>query len=359
MSNLTEGVDYVGELDNHKPSVSVIVPCRNERDHIEAVLRSILSQEPPVGGFEVIVADGMSNDGTRDILFRLAAECASLRVVDNVNQIIPTGLNTAIKAARGRVIVRMDAHTRYAIDYVQQCIAVLNETGADNVGGPWVAKGLGLVGRAVAAASHSGFAVGGARCHQLTYEGIVDTVYLGCWRADVLQRLQFFDEEFLRSEDDELNLRLTRSGGKIWQSPRIKSWYHPRESLRGLFQQQTQNGYWKVRVMQKHKTPASVRHLVPIISMILSVFLLVLALSWPGALWVWIGLVGLYGICNLFASVLTAKHDGWYLLPVLPLIFGCYHCGYAWGFLRGVLDFVILRRKADASFARLTRSSTE
>ena len=288
------------------PTVSVIVPCRNEKDYIENSIRSILAQEPPPGGFEVIVADGMSDDGTRDILKRLTEEDSRLRVVDNPERIIPAGLNSAIRAAHGKIIVRMDAHTDYAPDYVRQCFAVLHETGADNVGGPWIAEGKGFIGRAIAAAFQSAFAVGGALCHRSDYEGTLDTVYLGCWPIEVFERIGLFDEEFVRSEDDEFNLRLTRAGGKIWQSPRIKSWYHPRESLGSLLQQQVQYGYWKVRVIQKHKIPASIRHLIPG-CFVLSLIFLALASPWSRvALWGWIGLAGLYLLCNLAASILTA-----------------------------------------------------
>src|SRR5262249_34269731 len=137
-----------GDASSAEPAVSIVVPCRNEADHIEAALRSILAQETPRGGFEVIVADGMSDDGTREIIQQLADEDSRLRCIDNPRQIVSTGLNHAIQAARGEVIVRMDAHTEYAVNYVRECVAVLEETGADNVGGPWVAKGRGFTSEA-------------------------------------------------------------------------------------------------------------------------------------------------------------------------------------------------------------------
>src|SRR5262249_37522272 len=137
------------------------------------------------------------------------------------------------------------------------------ETGADKVGGPWVAEGKGYVGRAIAAAFQSPFAVGGARGHDPNYEGIVDLVYLGCWRRGVFDWFGLFDEELVRNQDDEFDLQLIRAGGTIWQSPRIRSWNQPRGSLRTLFLQYMQYGYWKVRVIQKHKIPASTRHLMP------------------------------------------------------------------------------------------------
>ncbi len=336
-------------------AVSIIVPCSNERDHIEACVRSILTQELPPGDFEIIIADGISTDGTRHILKELEEEYPQLRVIDNPGHIVASGLNAAIRAAQGKIITRMDAHTEYASDYVCQCLAVLQETCADNVGGPWVAKGKGYVSRAIAAAFRSPFASGGARGHDPGYEGVLDTVYLGCWPREIFDRIGFFDEELVRNQDDEFDLRLVRAGGKIWQSPRIRSWYRPRSSLRALFRQYVQYGYWKVRVIQKHKIPASARHLVPG-GFVLSLIMLPLAaLWWPFAGWGWLGLVGTYTVCNVAASFLTAARQGWILFPLLPLVFACYQLAYGYGFLRGIWDFFLLRRSPSRTYTDLTR----
>src|SRR5215510_12057455 len=342
---------------SNSPEASIIVPCRNERDHIESCLRSILAQKPPTGGFEIVVADGMSDDGTREILKRLRDEYPSLRIIDNPQRIVSSALNEAIKAARGDIIIRMDAHTEYASDYVRECIKVLRETQADNVGGPWRAKGNGVIGGAIAAAFQCPFAVGGARGHDPGYEGIVDTVYLGCWPRDVFDRVGLFDEELVRNQDDEFNLRLTRAGGKIWQSPRIKSWYHPRESLGALFRQQIQYGYWKVRVIQKHRIPASVRHLVPCVFVLLSCALPLLGLEWRPALWVWLIMMASYAGCNFAASTLAARRFGAKFLLIFPIVFSFYHVAYGYGFLRGFCDFIILRRKPRKSYTELSRGS--
>lgn len=325
------------------PIVSIIVPCRNEQDHIHASLRSILTQELVPGEFEIIVADGMSDDGTQEILQQLAAEHPHLRVIANPGRIVSTGLNAAIAAARGRVIVRMDAHTEYAADYVRQCLTVLRDTGADNVGGPVRTKSRGSWQSAICAAYHSPFAVGGARFHQVAYEGYVDTVPYGCWPRKVFDQIGLFDEELIRNQDDELNLRLTRMGGKIWQAPCIQSWYSPRRSLRSLFRQYLQYGYWKVRVIQKHRRPASVRHLVPGSFVLCLIVLPLVALWWPPAVWAWLGLVGIYGLCTMAVSLLIAARQDWRLLPLLPWVFACYHVSYGAGFLCGVWDFVFLQ----------------
>jgi glycosyltransferase involved in cell wall biosynthesis len=339
------------------PSASIVVPCRNERHHIEACLRSILAQQSPQGGFEVIVADGMSDDGTREILAQLAASDARLRVIDNPGRTVSTGLNAAIEAAHGQVILRMDAHTTYAQDYVRRCLEVLYETGADNVGGPWVARGDAYMSRAIAAAFQSPFAAGGARAHHPGYEGPVDTVYLGCWPRQLFDWVGLFDEGLVRNQDDEFNLRLTRAGGSIWQSPSIRSWYRPRGSLTALVRQYLQYGYWKVRVIQKHKLPASPRHLIPACLVLLLFSLLVMAPWWSLAAWSLIGLLGMYTVSNLVASLVTAARQEWRLLPLLPLVFAGYHFAYGCGFLGGVWDFVVRRREPRRAFTELTRSS--
>ena len=333
------------------PLVSLIVPCRNERASIEGALRSILEQETPGGDFEIIVADGMSDDGTRPVLERMAKENPRIRVIDNPGRIVSTGLNAAIAAARGQILLRFDAHTGYARDYVRRCLEVLDETGADNVGGPWVARGETLIGRAIAAAFQSPFAVGWARGHDPGYEGPVDSVYLGCWRRAIFDRIGLFDESLVRNQDDEWNLRLTRAGGRIWQSPRIRSEYSVRESLPALFRQYLQYGYWKVGVIRKHRLPASPRHLVPGLFLAALLALGVAGVFWMPAAKAAAILLAVYALALLAAALRTASRAGWALFPVLPLVFACYHFGYGLGFLAGLLS----RPRAEGRFSKLTR----
>jgi glycosyltransferase involved in cell wall biosynthesis len=343
-------------MNSPSPAVSLIIPCRNEKSYIETCLRSLLAQEVPSGDFEVIVADGMSTDGTRDLLKRLSAEEPRLRLIDNPRQITPCGMNAGVKAARGRYIAIMGAHNRYAPDYVCRSVEALKETGADNVGGAMECEAVSYTQRAIAAAYHSPFSAGGARWHNPAYEGPADTVFGGVYCREVFDRIGFFDEELVRNQDDEFNLRLTRAGGKIWQSPRIRSWYHPRNSLIALFRQYTQYGYWKVRVIQKHKLPASVRHLVPGLFVFTLLVLPLVGLWWPLAAWGWLGLLGTYVVSNLTASVLTAARSEWILFPLLPVVFACYHFAYGYGFLRGIWDFVLWRRGPNTTYSDITRT---
>jgi len=337
--------------------VSVIVPCRNEKYYVEGFIRSVLSQEFDRGEIEVIVADGMSDDGTREILRIKSSGRIGLKVIDNPEQTIPSGLNRAIQAATGEIIVRMDVHTEYAPDYVKQCISALERTGADNVGGPARTKANGYVQAAVCLGYHSLFGVGGAKFHNLNYEGYVDTVTYGCWKRATLFELGFFDPDLIRNEDDELNLRLIRSGGEIWQTPDIQSWYYPRSSLGSLFKQYAQYGYWKVRVLQKHKLPAAIRHIVPGGFILCIGALFVLSFFSVIAEVVFFIVIGLYVLANLIASLMTCwkpvRHK---YLPIMPFIFAVYHFGYGYGFLRGVVDFVFLGTKSREAFTELTRS---
>jgi glycosyltransferase involved in cell wall biosynthesis len=334
----------------------------------------LLALEAPAGGFEVVVADGQSDDGTRKILEQLAEKDSRLKVIDNPGLTAPCGLNAAIHTARGSIVIRADAHTEYAPDYLVRCLEVLQQTGADNVGGPARTKADGYRQRAIAAAYHSSFSVGGALFHDIIFDGYVDTVTYGCWPRSTFEKFGLFDEELVRNQDDEHNLRISRGGGKVFQSSKIKSWYWPRGSFGALFKQYMQYGYWKVRVIQKHKLPASWRHLVPgafVLMLLLLAFASVLFAVVPSSIFhlpssvCRLPLLGLccllfaYASAVLVASVLTAAKTRWKLLPVLPAVFGCYHFGYGIGFLRGILDFVILHRGASVSFTKLTRGSSD
>ena len=170
-----------------KPFASIIIPTRNRAHALRECVIACLRLDYPADQLEVLVADGISTDGTREILDHYAARFPAIRILDNPRQIVPVGLNLAIQAARGDIIIRMDAHTEYAPDYVRQCVEVLAETGADNVGGAARTKADGYLQSAISLAFHSPFSVGGARFHNVDYEGRIDTVPYGCWRREALR----------------------------------------------------------------------------------------------------------------------------------------------------------------------------
>lgn len=315
---------------------TIIVPCRNEARTIRPFLDDLLAQEPVGGGFEIIIADGQSDDGTVEILTEYGERHSRINVVANPERITSTGLNRAIRAAQADIIVRMDVHTQYAPNYVKSCLEVKRRTGAMNVGGAARTIASGRLPEAIAAAYGSPFAVGGARFHFSSYCGPVDTVTYGCWLKQDLLDIGMFDEALVRNQDDELNLRIRRTGGVIWQDPSIRSWYRPRGSLRSLFRQYFQYGYWKVAVIRKHSLPASWRHLVPV-TLVGSLGVLALtAVFWRPAMWMLAAEAAAYLAFILVGSVRLAGRCGWDKLPLLPVVIACFHFSYGSGFLLGL-----------------------
>jgi succinoglycan biosynthesis protein ExoA len=349
--------------------VSVVVACRNEIRHIRSFLDSLLCQDLGSLGWEAMIADGLSEDGTYEVLKEYCTRHPQLRVITNAGRIVSSGLNAAIRSAEGTIIIRMDAHTQYAPDYCRTCVETLERTGADNVGGPARTNATGPCARAVAAAYHSRFSCGGAKFHDVNYEGWVDTVTYGCWHKSTLEQIGLFDEALVRNQDDELNLRLVRAGGKIWQNPKIMSWYSPRATLSSLFRQYFQYGFWKVAVIQKHKIPGSWRHAVPVMFVLANMLLVssvaVAAITgaqqWMAtAAALWAVVLASYALANLSASAAAASRDGWETFPYLPATFATYHVSYGLGFLIGL--FRLLPKTAapititvDSTFTRLTR----
>lgn len=353
---------------NQQVHLSIVMACRNEVIRIRTFLDSLLAQELHGFVWEAIIADGMSDDGTRTVLEEYCARHQELRIITNPNRIVSTGLNRAILSARGEIILRMDAHTVYATDYCRRSVELLKSTGADNVGGPARTRASGICARAIAAAYHSPFSTGGAKFHDENHEGWVDTVPYGCWEKSTLERIGLFDESLVRNQDDELNLRLLRLGGRIWQSPMIVSWYSPRSTLRGLFHQYFQYGFWKVAVMKKHRLPGSWRQLVPALFILANAALLVSAGSAAAAhasnlasigVGVWLGMAALYACSVLIASVAAAARHGWVTLPYLPAVFAAFHVSYGLGFLLGVARFLFASHEqpqlGDSVFTRMTR----
>lgn len=319
--------------------ISVIVPCRNEIRHIDKFMQCLFEQELPQGyTLDVFIADGSSTDGTVERLEAWRRQHTEVTILSNPAGIVSTGLNAALPHT-GDIVVRLDVHTEYAPDYIRQCVQVLKETGAGNVGGASRTVAKCYVQKAISLAYHSFLGSGGARFHNPEYEGRVDTVIYGCWRKQTLIELGGFDEALVRNQDDELNLRLIRRGGTVWQSRRIRSWLNPRSTFRGLFRQYYEYGYWKVHVIRKHKIPASWRHLVPAAFVSILGMLAALSLFLPWARLALLALGSVYCAAVLGVSaVLCRDRSLLRYLPAVPLVFAIYHVSYGSGFLRAMMD---------------------
>ncbi len=319
--------------------VSVICPIRNEKKHVQHCLESIIGQDFPEEEIEILVVDGMSDDGTRKIVEKFAQKAKNIYLLDNPGQIAAKAMNIGIKKAKGEIIFRVDGHTILNKDYVKNSVELLSKKRVDNVGGIMKAVGTSFISQGIAISTSTPFGVGNALFHYSTKEQFVDTVYLGVYPKKVFQKIGLYDEELVRNQDDELNLRLVKAGGKILLSPKIKSYYYSRSSLMALWKQYFQYGYWKVCVIQKHKFPASWRHLVPgafILSLICS---FILAFFVKIGFFFFFGILTIYFIASFSYSFFLSFKNGWKYLPLLPVVFAILHFSYGFGFLTGLVKF--------------------
>lgn len=325
------------------PLVTVMMPIRNEARFIEKSLCAVIAQDYPTERMEILVVDGLSNDGTCAIVRKIAGQDPRIRLIENPERIVPTALNQSIRAARGSVLIRVDGHAIISQDYVTRCIHNLSTISADCVGGVLYTVGETLVARAIALAQSSRFGVGNAAFRHATTPQYVDTIAFGAYRREIFDRIGLFDAELVRNQDDELNFRLTRSGGRIWLDPLIHATYFSRSTLRGLWKQYYEYGFWKVRVIQKHKRPASLRHLVPLLFVVTLVLSFTLALATGLVLPVAMITVG-YLVASLVASVRIAQRKGLRFVFLLPCAFSIMHFAYGLGFLVGMPYFAWRKR---------------
>jgi glycosyltransferase involved in cell wall biosynthesis len=325
---------------NCAPLVTVIMPVRNEEKFLRRCLDSLLANDYPQGRLEILVADGMSNDRSREILAEYSERFPFVRVLDNPGRIVPTGLNEAIRQAKGDIIVRVDAHTVFAPDYVRQCVHFLQTTDARNVGGPQRSVGRGYESKAIAIATTSRFAAGDARFRFSEQEAWVETVYLGAWWKETLLELGGFDEGWVVNQDFEMNHRLRLAGGRILLSPAIKCEYSVRPSLAALARQYFRYGLWKVKTIEAYPESLRWRQLVApaFVAVLIGLFVLS-AWTMPPVL----ALCVVYLLANLFASAFCAWNRGWRYLPLLPLTFATIHFSWGFGFWAGLFRFGVPR----------------
>ncbi len=331
-------------------AVSVVIPVRNESRYIERCLSAVMNQDCPSRLVEVLIVDGMSEDGTRDMIrsklraFRdgkfqspsIGSQIVGkVKVLDNPLRATPTALNIALQHASGDVVVRVDGHCRIPPDYVSRCVKVLQETGADCVGGLVEAVGETWTAQGIALAQNSVFGVGGVAFRTgRRRPGYVDTVAFGAYRRQVFDHVGRFDEEFLCNEDDEFNFRLIQAGGKIWLDPSIRSIYYSRAGLHSLWYQYFRYGFYKVLLIHKRRGVPSWRHLVPGAFVLALLGSLILTIFTRQAFWT-LGITGPYLVASALASLWAVRSDP-RTLPVLPLAFATMHLAYGLGFLVGL-----------------------
>lgn len=327
-------------MDN-TPFVSIVIPCLNEAKNIREVLDSILDQDYPTDHIDVLIADGLSRDGTREIVREYSLRHPLIRLEDNPTRSQSIAMNIGIEQARGEIIMRMDAHTTYPSDYVSSCVQALAEHDADIVGGMWniVPQENTLFGRGAALAIAHRFGAGNAyyKTGPVTEPRQVSGVPYGAYRKTFIDEIGRYDERFHRSEDAELYNRVTASGGKILLVPGVVCDYRVRASLTSFSRHVFENGFLVTYFLRFGKLAFYPRHLVPLafvttvlgsaaLSPLHPVFLLLLAAA-----------LGSYGLASLLVSVqISAAQKDLRYLAVMPVVFAVLHWSFGIGSLYGL-----------------------
>jgi glycosyltransferase involved in cell wall biosynthesis len=312
---------------NEYPFVSIIIPCRNEGKFIGKCLDTILEQDYPKENLEILVVDGMSEDKTREIARNYSEKYPFIKLLENSKKFTNFAFNMGIKASKGEVIMIMGTHAGYEKDYISKCVRYLNEYNADNVGGiiKTIPSKNTLCARAITISLSHIFGVGGSYFRTGSKEPKwVDTVFGGCYKKEVFDEIGLFNENLLRSQDMELNIRLKKAGGKILLHPDIIAYYYPKDNLKDFFVHNVKDGIWTVYPLKFVKTSLRLRHYIP----------LILVLTLPLSIWPYII------ISLLFSFMIAVREKDIRLFFIMPLVFGVRHIGYGLGSIWGIIKLL-------------------
>src|SRR5437773_1559430 len=343
-----------------RPLVSIVVPCRNEAEYIRPLLDSILANDYPQDRLEVLVVDGLSDDGTRAVVADYARRYPMIQVLDNPKRTTPHALNLGITRARGAIIMRMDAHAHYPPNYVADLVDWLERTGADYVGGAWLTLpgDTTPMARAIAAVLAHPFGIGDSRYRLGTNEvREVDSLPFGCFRRELFERLGLFDEELVRNQDEEFSFRVLRGGGRVLLVPGVVCFYYARRSLRQLGRMFYQYGLFKPLVALKLGRIMTLRQVVPA-AFVLSVLLTIVAAPWIAAARTLTALIlGTYVALNAACALVLGWRHGARVGLAAAGVFAVVHVCYGCGFLRGMLALLARARgrASDLSSTPLSR----
>ena len=330
--------------------VSIIVPCRNEEKYIGECLDSIIENDFAKDKLEVLVLEGMSEDGSRQVVEKYAGKYPFIKLLENPKKITPCALNIGVKHAKGDVIMRMDAHASYEKNYISKCLKYLKKYGADNVGGVMITlpRNSTFIGKAIVAAVSHPFGVGGSVFRTGSKKPMwVDTVFGGCYRKEVFEKIGLFNENLISSQDMEFNLRLKKAGGKILLVPDIVAYYYARSDFRSFCKNDFRNGLWVVYPFKfTDHMPVSWRHLVPLTFVSSLICSAVLSLFFPLFWWLFFSIIGLYSLTNFYFSCKIAireKDFKWFF--IMPIIFATLHISYGLGSIFGVIKLLLPARR--------------
>ena len=320
------------------PEISVILPVRNEERYIENCVASIFDQDYPVDKMEVLFVDGCSEDRTVELLRTMQRQHPQIRVLHNPNRTVPYAMNIGIRESKAPVIVRLDAHAEYPADYIRLSVETLLERDCENAGGIFDTRGRGFMGEAIAAMLKTPFGVGNASYRLTDQEGYVDTVPFGCFRRELFERIGGFDERLTRNQDNELNFRIRKTGGKIWLNPKIRVLYYCRDTIRGIMRMGYMNGKWNVITMALVPGSMGVRHFVPLAFVLCTIAGLAgTLLGNPVIAGLFVLMWGAYLLLDGFYAWTIAGEKGLRFLPAELILFPAFHFAYGTGSLAGLI----------------------
>ena len=323
-------------------TVSVILPVYNEEKFISNCIESLLHQSFPKKEMEILFIDGNSDDRTVSIITRYSrSDPDFIRVINNPNRTQAYAMNIGIREAKGKYIIRLDAHSDYDEQYISECVRLLETEKYQNVGGIAETCSRTKFGQIVALMMSSRFGVGNSQFRTSSEGGFVDTVPFGAFRKDYLLEIGGFDERLDRNEDNEINYRIRKRGGKVYLSPTIKFKYYCRDSLDGILRMAFQNGKWTVIASKLCPGSMSLRHLIPLI-FVLSLITLI-PLSFVSIWFFRILLLELLLYCSLSLIFSLKTHSDMKSIIKLALLFPAFHISYGCGSLFGIVK--ILGRK--------------
>jgi len=332
---------------NNLSFVSIIIPCRNEEKFIGKCLDSIIAQDYPKDKLEVLIVDGMSEDKTREIIRKYIQKYSFVKILDNPKRITPIAMNIGIKEAKGSYVLILSSHSKMGENFIQKNVSNLQKYHVDCIGGiiMTLPASKSLLSQSIALALSCFFGAGNAYYRTGSKKlKFVDTVPFGCYKKEVFEKIGLFDEDLLRGQDAEFNARLKKMGGEILLVPEIVSYYYARDSLSKLWKMHFQYGYFKPLTAKKIGNIYTVRQLIPGIFVGSLIVSLILSPIYNSFLWLFLFILGSYTIVNLTFSLKTSLKKGLRFFFVLPLVFATIHFSYGLGYLKGIWDFIVLKK---------------
>ncbi len=325
-----------------KKIVSIVMPIYNEEKYIENCIESLLKQDYPFDLMEWIFVDGSSNDRTCDLIENYIVKYPNIiKLLNNPNKTVPYAMNIGIKAAKGKYIIRLDAHAEYDNDYISKCVHYLDATDADNVGGIAETKSKGFVGNCIAKMLSSKFGVGNSQFRTNGKSGYVDTVPFGAFRKEVFKRLGGYDERLTRNQDNEMNYRIRKNGGKIYLADDIHFSYYCRDSIKGITDMAVKNGMWNVITMKLCPGTMGMRHFVPLAFLLSLILLPILSMLVKPLIYFWGVEIALYIVLDFCFSLKASENTK--TLLFLMILFPIFHITYGFGSVKGLLKLLFSR----------------